>query len=108
MSSDAEPAAVPVARREKHRTENGGRPATLGIRPEHLRLTDRAGPDTFQLTVDLAESLGADTLVHCTMGESTIIARLPGTISPAQGESLLVEAEAEHLHLFDPHTGRRI
>ncbi len=89
-------------------TENAGRPATLGIRPEHLHLTDRAGPDTFQLTVDLAESLGADTLVHCTMGESTIIARLPGTISPAQGESLLVEAEAEHLHLFDPHTGRRI
>ena len=88
--------------------DNGGRPITLGIRPEHLKLTDQAGSDTFHLTVDLAESLGADTLVHGAIGEVPMIARLPGTVTPAQGEAVMVETEAVHLHLFDPHSGQRI
>lgn len=85
-----------------------GRPVTLGIRPEHLKLTDRSGSDTFHLTVDLAESLGADTLVHGTIGEATMVARLPGTVAPVQGEAVMLETETVHMHLFDSHSGRRI
>ncbi len=97
-----------LALQDRIPADNGGRAVMLGIRPEHLKLTDRAASDTFHLTVDLAESLGADTLVHGTLGATPMIVRLPGTMAPAPGASMIVATEAGHLHLFDPDSGRRI
>jgi len=41
-----------------------GQPVAVGIRPESLVLTDRAGPSVLEGRVRLAEHLGADLFVH--------------------------------------------
>ena len=48
--------------------ESGGKDVTLGIRPEHFKLTEEK-KGKMQLKVDHVEQLGADTLVHGRFGE---------------------------------------
>ena len=59
--------------------------------------------------VELAEMLGADTIVHGRLGDgSLLLARLPGTERAKPGERLTLAADPRQLHLFDRETGRRI
>jgi sn-glycerol 3-phosphate transport system ATP-binding protein len=78
-------------------------PTLGGIRPEDLRLAD-AG-----ITAHVAdvEYLGADTVLACTVGETTLLARLPGRVALATGTLVHLAADTP-LHLFDATTGRRI
>ncbi|SLN21416.1 sn-glycerol-3-phosphate import ATP-binding protein UgpC [Oceanibacterium hippocampi] len=93
---------------------NGGVPdhasgrVTLGIRPEHLSVVQERGPETFQVEVEIAEELGADTLVHGRLGDTPLTARLPGGRHIAAGASVLLDTRAELLHLFDSESGRRL
>jgi sn-glycerol 3-phosphate transport system ATP-binding protein len=83
-----------------------GRRVTLGIRPEHLELD--AGQPSLHLEAELVEALGADTIVHGTLGGASLLARLPGTHRVALGDAVPLRAAPEHLHVFDAETGRRI
>jgi sn-glycerol 3-phosphate transport system ATP-binding protein len=82
---------------------------TLGIRPEHLTL-DGTSAAALTLRVELAEMLGADTIVHGKLGEDgpTFLARLPGTVRVAPGETLRLAVEPDHVHVFDTETRKRI
>jgi sn-glycerol 3-phosphate transport system ATP-binding protein len=83
-----------------------GTAVTLGIRPEHIALD---GDGALTVTVDLAEMLGADTIVHGRLADGTLLlARLPGTARVAPGERLTLAAEPAQLHLFDRTNGRRL
>jgi sn-glycerol 3-phosphate transport system ATP-binding protein len=86
-----------------------GRAVSLGIRPEHLELaTD--GDVMAELEVDLVEQLGADTLVHGHFGNdrSDLTLRLAGVCRLGAGERLPLRVSADHLHLFDETSGRRL
>jgi sn-glycerol 3-phosphate transport system ATP-binding protein len=83
-----------------------GRRVTLGIRPEHLEL-DPAAP-ALRLEAELVEALGADTIVHGTVGGAPLLARLPGTHRVAAGDRVPLRCAPEHLHVFDPESGKRI
>ncbi len=85
-----------------------GRQVTLGIRPEHLEAAD--GAANAQLSVELVEQLGADTLVHGHFGNdrTDLTARLPGVKNLGAGEILPLSVTPEHLHLFDAETGVRL
>ena len=79
------------------------RQLTIGMRPEHLIL----GPG-LDLTIDLVEPLGSETLVH---GHSPGARRIDGGQAgraASGGEHLSVTPRAEHLHVFDGRTGLRI
>ncbi len=86
----------------------GGRRVTLGIRPEHLSIA-REGEGMVRLKVDLAEQLGADTLVHGRFGgdDTNFIVRLPGIGEVRSGELLPLAVKPEHLHLFAMDSGKR-
>nr|WP_294513753.1 sn-glycerol-3-phosphate ABC transporter ATP-binding protein UgpC [uncultured Rhodopila sp.] len=77
----------------------------LGIRPEHLT-PDAQG---LMLAVDLIEPLGSETLVHGRVtgasGE-TITVKIAGAVAPV--ETLTVHLQADHAHIFDARTGKRI
>jgi sn-glycerol 3-phosphate transport system ATP-binding protein len=81
---------------------------TVGLRPEHLLRDGGAAP--LSLTVELAEMLGADTVVHGRLDAQgpMILARLPGTVRAAQGERLPLTIVPEHIHLFDRESGKRV
>jgi sn-glycerol 3-phosphate transport system ATP-binding protein len=84
-----------------------GTAIALGIRPEHL-LPASDGP--LQFDVELAEPLGADTLLHGRFGEARelVTVRQGGHVIAKPGEKRHFKAEPGHLHLFDSQTGRRI
>ncbi len=81
---------------------------TVGIRPEHLGLV-RAGEGALRAEVILAETLGAETLVHMALPDGTdIIARREGAVDvPPSGTEVGLAFERRHLHAFDA-AGRRI
>jgi sn-glycerol 3-phosphate transport system ATP-binding protein len=84
-----------------------GRPVLVGLRPEHLEtVTD--GP--LAVRVELLERLGADTILHGRLsGDDTpLTVRMGSAFSLRLGETTRFAIRSEHLHLFDPETGRRL
>jgi hypothetical protein len=57
--------------------------------------------------VELAEYLGADTVVACRVGDVPILARLPGRVVPGTGTEVCLATE-EPIHVFDAASGQRI
>jgi|SRR5690242_9090236 len=89
----------------------------LGIRPEHLEPC-AVSEAMLSIEVDLIEPLGADTLVYGheeTPGGKAadiasmarIAARLPGEAAAKPGK-LSLRYRREHVHWFDPASGKRI
>ncbi|WP_088284902.1 sn-glycerol-3-phosphate import ATP-binding protein UgpC [Ideonella sp. A 288] len=78
----------------------------LGVRPEHTAL----GPDgAWSATVEMVEMLGAERLVHCRLGPGLFTVRIEGTRTPPRlGDTVRLQASADHLHWFDKATGRRV
>ena len=76
--------------------------AVGGIRPEDLRLADAGIP----ALVTHAEYLGADTVVACSAGATTLLARLPGQVLLAAGTHVFLATDRP-LHVFDAGDGRR-
>jgi len=81
----------------------------LGVRPEHL---EPCSPADAMLTMelDLIEPLGSDTLVygHIADGQSARLAARLHASAPAQAGKLPVRYAPQHVHWFDPVTGKRI
>ena len=85
-----------------------GRTVTIGVRPEHLAVEGGAF-GTVILTVELAEMLGADTIVHGRLGDGTLLlARLPGKMRAVPGARLPLAVDPAQLHVFDRETGKRL
>ncbi|HLG46676.1 MAG TPA: sn-glycerol-3-phosphate import ATP-binding protein UgpC [Reyranella sp.] len=84
-----------------------GAPVALGLRPEHL-LPSSDGP--LEFSIELAEPLGADTLLHGRFGDARelVTVRQGGHVTAAPGEQRRFSIGATRLHLFDSQTGRRI
>jgi len=87
----------------------GGKPVIFGIRPEHVTTGEGKG-SKLALTIKVVEQLGADTLVHGTLGDkgAELVVRLSGIHMLKQGESLPMTITSKIIHLFDPETRRRI
>jgi sn-glycerol 3-phosphate transport system ATP-binding protein len=73
---------------------------TGGIRPESLRLAEYGIP----VRVELAEYLGAETILTCAAGEARLLARLPGRVDIAHGSAVHLVTD-QPVHLFDAATG---
>ena len=84
-----------------------GTAVALGLRPEHLVPAEN-GP--LEFTIELAEPLGADTLLHGHFGEARelVTVRQGGHVLAKPGEKRRYSVEATRLHLFDTQTGKRI
>lgn len=80
---------------------------TVGIRPEHI-IADPDGP--LSVTVQMGEPLGANTLLHGRIGNSSdaFTISLPGVHHTDPGEKIAFRVDPENLHFFDPSNGARI
>ena len=88
-----------------------GTSIALGIRPEHLLPTDDVqGGGPLEFTIELAEPLGADTLLHGHFGEARelVTVRQGGHVLAKPGDKRRFAADPGNLHLFDSQTGKRI
>jgi sn-glycerol 3-phosphate transport system ATP-binding protein len=79
----------------------------LGIRPEHVDLVSQ-GENGWSLQVETVELLGAERLVHCRLGEESLIIRThEDQPAPAVGSTIWARPRNERLHWFDAASGLR-
>ena len=81
----------------------------LGVRPEHLEVCE-AGDADVTLRVEVAESLGADTLLHGVIDGliGDLVIRLPGYQVMATGTVLPIRLDHDRLHFFSRDSGQRL
>ncbi|MEO0085658.1 MAG: TOBE domain-containing protein, partial [candidate division WOR-3 bacterium] len=81
------------------------KPATLGIRPEALRIA----PDgELGAVVEVAELMGNEVILYLRAGSDSLIARVPPDSPPRPGDSLRLKLDPDRLHFFDPATELRL
>jgi len=78
---------------------------TVGIRPEHITLTDGPG---IACSVKSVEYLGADVLVEFDLGDVPLLARIAGSSMLKPKETVRLSWQVEHLHFFDSASGQRL
>ncbi|MFT4041775.1 MAG: sn-glycerol-3-phosphate ABC transporter ATP-binding protein UgpC [Gordonia sp. (in: high G+C Gram-positive bacteria)] len=97
---------VPIPR---HSLSRAGTSAILGVRPEHFRIVSYDG---FEIVVDVVEELGADAYVFgratLTSRPTQIVIRADWRTPPRKGDTIYVQADPEHAHLFSIDSGERL
>jgi multiple sugar transport system ATP-binding protein len=88
----------------------------LGIRPETFELAE-AGEEGIGIDVGVVEELGADAFIYGTLTgipedelitAKQITARIHGRTPPHRGETIRLQIEPTHVHVFSKSTGLRI
>jgi multiple sugar transport system ATP-binding protein len=93
--------------------ERAASPAVIiGVRPEHLRAvsSDAASrpESTLDATLELAEPLGHQQLLHLRAGELTFTVRGEPDARPEIGTPMRAQVDTSRLHLFDAESGRSL
>jgi multiple sugar transport system ATP-binding protein len=77
----------------------------LGVRPEHLELAPDGSPTgTITCEADVVEYLGAEELIHANMNGLDMVALISSDNRVKPGDTLVMSANPDKLHLFDPET----
>jgi multiple sugar transport system ATP-binding protein len=75
--------------------------ATIGVRPEHLRISTSEGE--WKGTVGVAEHLGSDTFLHVhTDAVGTVNVRADGEIPVKHGDTVYLTPDPAKIHRFTP------
>jgi multiple sugar transport system ATP-binding protein len=77
----------------------------LGVRPEHLRLSNETG---IGARVSVVEATGADTLVCCEHRGHALSVLLRERRQFQLGSTIRLSPDPSHLHVFDASTGLRM
>jgi multiple sugar transport system ATP-binding protein len=83
-----------------------GSSLTLGVRPEHLSLSEEGSAWALPGEVYATEPLGPESLVTMTVGDALVTARLFGDDPPDVSGRVWLATAPEHLHLFGEDGGR--
>jgi ABC-type sugar transport system ATPase subunit len=81
--------------------------AVVGVRPEHLTASAQGSDVTGGLpaTLELAEPLGHEQLLHLNVGGARITVRGAPGVRPPVGSPMYVSVKPDRLHLFDAESG---
>ena len=84
--------------------------AIIGIRPEHVITGELAAKAPFQIdvTVDLVEPTGSDTLIDVVLADHHFRARMDGQARVAVGDRLTLGIDPARASLFDKTTELRL
>ena len=130
---------MPVSGSLRQEVSTASREVIVGIRPENFQDPSLVSADvrphgiTFQATIDVLESLGAEKYVYFNMdlgkakyvteleelardagradsgaASETVVARLDPATRISEGAKVQLWADARALHVFDPATGRNL
>ena len=85
-----------------------GKQVILGIRPEEIHDDEeamaRCADSIIEVSVDVAELLGAETNIYATVGSDSIIASVPARDDLKTGSHVKLAFDMEHCHVFDAET----
>ncbi len=88
-----------------------GKDVLLGLRPEHITETRGANGASgnsheFPATLDVVEPMGMETMVFFKVDGVEVCGRVEPTAAKGSGETMLLLANLDHMHLIDPNTNR--
>ena len=87
------------------RAPGGRKGAWLGIRPEHIDISDEG----WSLQVETVELLGAERLIYTRLGDESLVIRLhEDQGAPALGSTICARPREDRVHWFDIQTGKRL
>ena len=101
---------VPVPRASRESLTGGA--ATLGVRPEDLRVVGSG--EGAEMRVDLVEELGSDAFVYGSLAAENgdapqqLVARVEPRRAPRLGDTVSVMPNPQAMHLFDATSGERL
>jgi len=82
-------------------------PALAGVQPlgDHCLIAD-GEPDqhVFEVTLDVTEPMGMETLVHFLVEGTEVCGRVEPTAAKGSGEAMVLRANLDHMHFIDPAT----
>jgi multiple sugar transport system ATP-binding protein len=83
-----------------------GMEATLGVRPEDLRIATAAdaGDMSFDVAVEVVERLGSEILLDVAAGATSMVASVEPTVTAKVHERLRLAINPERVHFFDNQT----
>jgi len=84
--------------------ESGFGSLKLGVRPEHLILTDNGLP----MKVKVVEPTGSETMVFLSFMGQDVTAVFRERHNFAPGETICLMPDADHLHFFNSESGARL
>ena len=101
---------IPMAGYELAAPQVADRPATLGIRPEHVATGGLLGeaPVRVEAEVELVEPMGSDTLVWVTLAGKPFRVRMDGQARVAPGDRLPIGIDPAKASMFDARTEERL
>lgn len=107
VSGQAFQLAIPEPRRN-YLESNLDKDIFLGIRPESFfHLSEQAIDneyETIEAVVTLVEPLGAEQLIHFTVADNDIVAKLNPRIPLKYGDKVLLGVEMNDVHFFDQNS----
>lgn len=80
----------------------------IGIRPEHVRVSEVPREGWLPGSVYVTELMGSETFVFLTLGGKRIIARAPADFRADVGSTAWIEIETAKAHFFNPTSGERV
>jgi len=78
---------------------------TVGVRPEHMTLSEQIG---LKAEVEVVEPLGLSTQFYARLAGQQICVFQMGRPTVKPGQAVTLSADPAALHLFEPATGRRL
>src|SRR5437660_1101779 len=81
-----------------------GQPATLGVRPEHIHITD----DGIPVEVVVVEPTGSETQVVVKAGQQELVCLFRERVSAKPGATIRIAPDPRLMHLFDTASGKRL
>src|SRR3954466_2938596 len=100
---------VPQERTSRYRAHIRSAALLAGMRPEHLfeqRPTIEPGQHPFEMTPEVVEPMGNETLVFFPVNGVEVCARVNPGCSPQPGAPVKLVADLRHLHLIDSSSGK--
>jgi ABC-type sugar transport system ATPase subunit len=83
-------------------------PAVLGVRPEDLFARDDDGCRLANITLDVVEHMGHETMAHFALAGGQHVARLAADAGVSPGDRLTLSIRPGAYHLFSDSDGRRL
>jgi len=81
-----------------------GQDVEVGIRPEHVRLSDKGHP----ARVELVQPVGPSTHVSLNWAGGKLVTSMPGFVRLRAGTATHFDFDPQHLLIFDKKNGRRL
>ena len=101
---------LPVPPSSTHLAPLQDREIWLGVRPEHIRIADSADSavPAWPATVEVVEPTGAETQVVARLGAHQLTSTIQQRRALQPGQSLQLQADPAHWHVFDRASGARL